>query len=403
MSIEQPYFCDRFTSEDYKTVALLRRSFHHNVGVQGSHYEPVLLNPGGTYWKADQRQGLGSSGIYQDRNFGWFDFRTARWKFAEVVYSMALERTHTRFPKLGEIHWSDLLPNWRQLTLPECFSEAGDFMTAEIVRITRSGEVSIETGCSLKIAPENRWNRSEKDRTTLHVIMDVEKLFDEITRPFWRSNPTQIYDDLAPRITISFGWEQINGFLYRPTPRQVELINHWDAKPRFKEIDLQLIERVGRLDYDGVEELIRQGANVNGCDEMGDTPINAAAKALAHDHIPFGDDYEERVKAIPEFRPEERIQMIKLLIEHGADVNLSFYEEDYPLLAATRMSDLETVQFLLEAGADPNRNAYPEDDPFVEISTALDSAGCAAHIHGGDEHGDAGNTIYELLEKYGAV
>jgi len=47
MSIEQPYFCDRFMFEDFKTVGLLRRSFYHNVGVQGAHYEPILQISGG--------------------------------------------------------------------------------------------------------------------------------------------------------------------------------------------------------------------------------------------------------------------------------------------------------------------------------------------------------------------
>ena len=404
MSIEQPFFCDRFTIDDYKIVPLLRRAFHHNYGVRPPHYEPVLLDPGGTFWNAEQRDGIGSSGTYQDRAFSSFDFRTARWKFAEEIYRRALESTRARFPKLAEIQWSDLLPNWRQLTLPDCFADAGDFLTAEMERLTRSGGVMIETGYSLTtdpMNPDSTWHRGESERTTIHAILDVEKITEEITKPIsWKPSP--IYDFSEPRKKVAFAWEEIAGFLYRPTPKQIELINNEEARPPVRPLDVEMIDRVSHLDIDGALRLIDQGANINGADSLGETALTTLAETSATDCIPFGEDYEARCAAVPELKPSDRIAMMRRLIEAGADVNLFYYDESDVLVQSTLHEEPETVQFLLEeAGADPNHNTHPEDDPLW-ISQALDFAATDSQIYEGAQ-GEACEKIYDLLLKHGAV
>ncbi len=401
MSIEQPYFCDRFTIDDYRTVPRLRRAFHHNYGVRPPHYEPILLDPGGTVWDAEQRYVLGSSGTYQDRGFSTFDFRTARWKFAEEIYRRALESTRARFPKLAEIQWSDQLPNWRQLTLPDCFADAGDFLTAEMERLTRSGRITIETGCSLSVSPPDRWNSNEEKRTTLHMILDEEKITDEITKPIsWR--PTHGYDFYAPRKTVAFEWIDIAGFLYRPTLRQIELINNEEARPPVRPLDAEMIDRISHLDIDGALRLVDQGANINGAATCGETALTTLAETSSTDCIPFGEDYEARCAAVPELKPSDRIAMMRRLIAAGADVNIFYYDEVDVLVKSTLHAEPETVQFLLEeAGADPNHNTFPEDHP-EEISQALDYAASDCNIYDG-EHLIACEKIYDLLLKHGAV
>lgn len=360
------------------------------------------MNPGGTFWNAEQRDGIGSSGTYQDRAFSSFDFRTARWKFVEEIYRRALESTRARFPRLAEIYWSDLLPNWRELHLPDCFADAGDFLTKEMERLTRGGGITIETGCSLAISPPDRWNSSEEKRTTLHMILDEEKLTDEITKAIW-GNPAHGYDFYAPRKSIAFDWEEIAGFLYRPTPRQIELINNEEARPPLSPLDVEMIDRVSHLDIDGALKLVDQGANINGADSGGETALTTLAETSSTDWIPFGEDYEARCAAVPELKPCDRIAMMRRLIEAGADVNLFYYDEVDVLVQSTLHAEPETVQFLLEeAGADPNHNTHPEDDPYT-ISTALDYAASDCHCHAGDEYGEAAEKIYEMLVKHGAV
>ena len=402
MSIDQPFFCDRFTIEDYKTVARLRRGFDDRRAGPTSNHEPIILDAGGTPWRSEQLSRFYSSGTYQGRNFCNFDFRTARWKFAEEIYRRALESTRARFPGLSAIHWSNLLPNWRQLTLPDCFAEAGDFLTTEMERLTRSGGTTIETGCSFLVSPPDRWKSNEEKRTTLLMILDVEQITEEITKPIsWR--PTHGYDFHAPRKEVACAWEEIVGFLYRPTPLQIELINNEEARPPVQPLDLEMIDRVSHLDIDGALRLVDQGANINGANEFGETALAELAQTWATDHVPFGNDYEARCTAIPEIKPLERIAMMRRLINAGADVNLFYFNESDALVNSTLHAEPETVAFLLEeAGADPNHNSYPLDDPD-KISTALDYAASDSHCYAGSDKGEAAEKIYQMLVKHGAV
>ena len=404
MSIEQPFFCDRFTIDDYKIVPRLRRGFDDHRAGQKSHHEPVILDAGGTPWRSEQLSRFYSSGTYQGRSFCNFDFRTARWKFAEEIYSQALATTRARFPGLSAIHWSNLLPNWREIILPDCFAESADFLITEMERITRSGGVTIETGYSLTtdpMNPDSTWHRGESQRTTIHAILDVEKITEEITKPIsWK--PAPIYDFSEPQKKVAFAWEEIAGFLYRPTPRQIELINNEEARPPLSPLDVEMIDRVSHLDIDGVLKLVDQGANINGADSGGETALTTLAETSSTDWIPFGEDYEARCAAVPELKPCDRIAMMRRLIEAGADVNLFYYDEADVLVNSTLRAEPETVQFFLEeAGADPNHNTFPEDDP-EGISQALDYASSDSQIYEG-ARGEACEKIYQLLLKHDAV
>ena len=233
------------------------------------------------------------------------------------------------------------------------------------------------------------------------MILDEEKLTDEITKPIW-GNPAHGYDFYAPRKSVAFDWEEIAGFLYRPTPRQIELINNEEARPPLSPLDVEMIDRVSHLDIDGALKLVDQGANINGADSGGETALTTLAETSSTDWIPFGEDYEARCAAVPELKPCDRIAMMRRLIEAGADVNLFYYDEVDVLVQSTLHAEPETVQFLLEeAGDDPNHNTFPEDDP-EGISQALDYASSDSQIYEGS-HREACEQIYQLLLKHGAV
>jgi len=403
MSLKNPFFCDRFTVDDYRTVATLRRAFRWGEHYEFPHYEPILLHPGGSGWRPLQRYLIGSSGVHTGRTFADMDFRTARWKYAEQVYAQALVTTKNRFPGVTDVQWEDFLPNWRRLLLPACFSDAADFLATEMERLAQTGSIHVETGCSLSVDPVNPKYPSitEERRTTLHVIFDVDELSEDIMKPLW-SHQVLDYDATVAKETATFTWNDIAGFVYRPTPEQIELINHWDARPIPREIDLKMIEKVSHLDMEGAIALIEQGANINACDQYGDTALTTLASATTHDHIPVDEDYDKKIAAIPDLKSEDRIRMMRQLIERGANVNLFFYDETDALINATLNADPATVGFLLETGADPNYNPWPEDDPD-KISQALDFASTDAFLNRGTPEGDAYAEIEELLKRYGAV
>jgi ankyrin repeat protein len=75
--------------------------------------------------------------------------------------------------------------------------------------------------------------------------------------------------------------------------------------------------------------LVGHGADVNRRDPQGDTPLNRAAS-------------------------NGYIRVVKKLLESGADMNMSGKHGWTPLLCAVESGNLELVKLLLKEGADPN-------------------------------------------------
>lgn len=86
--------------------------------------------------------------------------------------------------------------------------------------------------------------------------------------------------------------------------------------------------------------LIEKGAEVNAIEDQGDRPIHYAV-----------------VSNSPE--------IVKLLIEHGSEIN-EHGDLEVPILIAVREGNLEIVKILIEAGAD----LYPEGHDVLEAAFA---------------------------------
>ncbi|MDR1498522.1 MAG: hypothetical protein LBS59_09025 [Puniceicoccales bacterium] len=403
MSIEHPFFCWRFSREDYITVARLRLGFAPGQRYRHPHYDPVVLDPGGSQWHPDHRSQFGASGTHAGHDYGTMDFQTARWAFAERVYALALIDTHEEFPSLRLApEWTVGLVNWRFLNLPPQFADAGAFLLEHARRFCASGEVAIETGCTLNIRSPKPGElvRCPQDLCSLIVILDAEKLEEDALKPLY--HPRQ--PDLGKRVpvrTLQFGWDEIAPLFHRPTPLEVELINSHDALPPATALDLAMIERASHFDLDGVLRLVGEGANLNAFDKNGESALTSATLDRRLDDVPC-DQHDELGKTLPPLTPDRRIGMLSGLLDAGASINLASYEEADALINATLAAEPETVRFLLSRGADPNFNPWPEDEPD-RISQALDYASTDAWLERGTPEGEAYAKIETMLEAAGAV
>ena len=88
-----------------------------------------------------------------------------------------------------------------------------------------------------------------------------------------------------------------------------------------------LIQAAERGDAALVQQLLRDGADLNGRDARGRTPIMAATHA-------------------------NKPAIVKLLIQAGADINLQDEIKDNPFLYAGAEGRLEVLKLLIDAGAD---------------------------------------------------
>ena len=87
---------------------------------------------------------------------------------------------------------------------------------------------------------------------------------------------------------------------------------------------------------DLVKILIKHGANVTQRDTIGFTPLHTAAL-------------------------ENCTKNVEILIQNGADTNVTNIQEFTPLLYALWQGNVEMVKILLENNADPE---IPKDDPY---------------------------------------
>ncbi len=91
----------------------------------------------------------------------------------------------------------------------------------------------------------------------------------------------------------------------------------------------QLFYAVYKGHLEIVKLLLEKGANVNAKDKYGDTPLLRATK-------------------------QRHLEIVKLLLDKGADVNEKDKYGDTPLLSAVEIDHLEIVKLLLEKGANVN-------------------------------------------------
>ena len=99
-----------------------------------------------------------------------------------------------------------------------------------------------------------------------------------------------------------------------------------------------------------------------------------AAKTLIKEGADLNHEFGEGT-ALTQATDEEQTEMVKFLIEAGADTSIPKYGEvSPPLMIAAEKGNLEMVELLIEAGADVNQIAMSTGD------FALASAAAAGHV-----------------------
>ena len=96
---------------------------------------------------------------------------------------------------------------------------------------------------------------------------------------------------------------------------------------RSAEHNPQLIEAVTKNDLKAVQQLLKEGANVDAQDARGRTALLAAVEG-------------------------HHLESTKVLLEAGADVNIQDYKQDSPLLLAGAEGTVEIMKLILQAKPD---------------------------------------------------
>ena len=110
-------------------------------------------------------------------------------------------------------------------------------------------------------------------------------------------------------------------------------------------------------DLEAVRLLIGTGADVNAKDKQGETALVEAVDC--GDLLLFSSEGPGHFKANPRDQHgrtfyQRSLEVVKVLIDRGADVNAKDEKGETTLMYAARSGNLEVVKFLVDKGADVN-------------------------------------------------
>lgn len=217
--------------------------------------------------------------------------------------------------------------------------------------IADSGEVKVCEGYSYKVKDGAiRYGANFVVVLDRESAKDVEKVVEDVfVHPY----------NLTPK---TYKWSEIKDLFIQLTLKQLSLVN--PAKlHKHNEIDEMLFASCGQLDWEGVKNAVRMGANVNALDDRGESALqHTIAFFWDHGKIVDKEYTEEEKQAIDAENYEKCVKIVDYLLDLGADIDLFGTDGMQPLAEAYYARSLEMVKHLLERGANPNYNSYRSDD-----------------------------------------
>ncbi len=121
-----------------------------------------------------------------------------------------------------------------------------------------------------------------------------------------------------------------------------------------------------------VEELLKHGANPNAVNKDGKAAVHfAVMDAYAYDEYPDDSDSEEP----NQMNEKLKVEIIKLLVEHGADLNLIHGQGGTPIIDAVGYSYTTILRELMKLGADVNHADQYGRTPLM-IASKFGHFGC---------------------------
>lgn len=160
---------------------------------------------------------------------------------------------------------------------------------------------------------------------------------------------------------ISYRWQDIKDMFCELSLDQLRLTMPEKLHRHTKQDDI-LLKACFDWDIDQINLALQNGANVNCLNESGESPLQLAVEYFRDFGKSMNTQFSDEENLAIESRNEKKCkEVVELLINNGADVNLFGYDGLTPLVCAYYSRSPEMIRFLLEKGADPNVNCFLED------------------------------------------
>ena len=338
-----------FTLEEFKLANDIR-------GTYDCGYSPVVLN--------DMSQICG----WVHSRISIFRHMTLRFYYATQVWMKALfilsEETNSYFC-FGRPVWESDGSGFRFVKFEQ---EGGESLSSKIARfweILREVADSKSIFVFEQVIRENETSDVEYDRykEQIKITYIVDK--DDLSSWHGRSPDLSAYNFSSEKKTYS--WDEIKDLFVEISSRVLSLVHYRNMN--FHNPDdaatNALHAACAQLDIGAVKRALQDGADPNGFDKYGTTPLVLCVEEFFRFRETEDGNYADKPKEEIERDIDNRISIMRLLLENGADID--FYGADcYNALTETYFPEVpEIMKFLLENGADPNHNCSIIDEPWT--------------------------------------
>lgn len=259
-------------------------------------------------------------------------------------------------------HWVDRDDSFRKLVNDDKFTQDSIVKLWKLMEdIANSGNIKVHEGYTIINETKDFWGGPDNCYMNCETKFHIEIVLDAKNAEIAKLKIKDIWNDIYDKTDKSYGWDEIKGLFKEVSLAQRELLNHhW--MHRHNKTDMLLFDACSRLDINDVRRAVERGANVNALDDSGRSALQKAVEWFSSNGISWDKKYTDGERELISKRNMVKSQeIVKYLVDQGADINLYGYEGMTPLVCAYYERSVEMIKFLLELGADPNTNCYLTD------------------------------------------
>lgn len=279
------------------------------------------------------------------------DLRTARYAYALMVLEAAHARMLDKYPDWLDHEWVIQEPGWRRLVFKSPQRrQAEEYCDSLVHEIANSGEVVLSESLQIETV---------KERKKMLLIRNIPD-FDDVAVDAVINGMKNGINPWISQGDLRFSYEEIACHIVRLDERMLSLLNSDDGWPPLTDADRELFDAASHLDKSRMEAALARGANVNALDD-GESVMTHAIGAMAWEHKIFNAEDDGKEAENREYATEQRLAIVNLLLDRGADINLFGVEGLSPLSTAVLKHDPRVVRYLLKRGADPSSDQFPEE------------------------------------------
>jgi len=355
---KHPNFQELYEFDDIRVTT----RFSIDAPTNNSGYYPIALCGRDQVYQIGNTYKLGAYNLEKTQE----TIYTLRYYYATQVWNTAIaiaSNSYVGNPFLYILpHWEDRDDSFRKLVNNEKYTqEAVERLWKLMEEIADSGNIKVHEGYFLLNETKNYWGGPDRCYPNNEANFRILIVLDADNTEIAKSKINDIWNDVYDKTDHSYKWYEIKDLFKELSLSQRELLNNcWMHK--HNKTDMLLFDACSRLDINDVMAAVEKGANVNALDDSGESALQKTVEWFSDTGVSMNKEYtEEEREHIKQTNFEKSKEIVKYLVGKGADIDLYGYSGMSPLACAYYEHSVEMIKFLLELGADPNTNCYLTD------------------------------------------